>query len=390
MNLLVDCSGTVSLFGTARTYAQRLYDELSSAGFAGDVAIAPNGEAALMLARSHRGVLCAEQADLRTHLASLSTSLLPCELKVHALLRRWGIRTLGGLAALPETGLISRLGQEGLKLQQLARGEASPLLTPQEPEFTLCESLELETPLDDLERLLFALSRLLGEIVAKAVDHAYAVRSLAATLALERGQTHVVRVTPAHPTQNRDALLKLLHLELQAQAPQLEVLAVRLEADPARPQVAQGGLFQSQFPDADRLDLLLTRLRVIAGEQNVGSTDLANSHREDAFTLVAFRPEAAEARRPPVCPLRPALRLLRPPQVVRMRLTDERPHTFFWRGARLKVADAAGPWHASGSWWDRTRFDCDYWDVVTAEPACMLRLQQEHASHAWNVVGLYD
>ncbi len=56
----------------------------------------------------------------------------------------------------------------------------------------------------------------------------------------------------------------------------------------------------------------------------------------------------------------------------------------------IEIVDIAGPWHKSGSWWDGTKFDCDYWDVVTEQPAYMLRLQQEHTSKVWNVSGLYD
>ncbi len=388
--LLIDRSGTGILFGTAQAYADRLAHELRGIGFPCSVATAPNAEAALMLSRSNSGVVSVGQENLRERLATLPTSLLPCEPKTQALLRRWGIRTLGQLAALPEEGLISRLGQSGQRLQQLARGETRHLLTPEEPEFTLAESLELETPLADLEMLLFALSRLLGDIVRKAVDHAYAVRALTATLALHKAQSHVVLVIPATPTQNRDALLKLLNLQLQAHPPESEVFAVRLEAEPAQPQIAQRGLFQAQFPDLDRLDLLMARLRSIVGEQNVGSPELANSHRADAFTISSFLPESSvsggDHRQSP----RPALRVLRPPQSVRVWLVNERPSFFFWRGYRLKVSDAAGPWHASGSWWDRTSFECDYWDVVTAEPPYMLRLEQEHKSHSWNVVGLYD
>ena len=388
--LLIDRSGTGSLFGTAQDYAQRLHCALSENGFESSVATAPNAEAALMLSRSQHGILCVEGNRLRAHLASLPTALLSCEPKTQALLRRWGIRTLGQLAALPETGLISRLGQQGLRLQQLARGEAPHLFTPEAPAFSLSESLELDTPVEDLERLLFALSRLIGEIISKAVDHAYAVRSLTATLALDRAQTHMVRVAPASPTQNRENLLKLLNLELQAHPPQAEVIALRLDADAAQPQFAQRGLFQSQFPDPDRLDLLLARLRSIAGEHNVGSATLSNSHREDAFTLEAFRPELNDSNRDRAIFTRLALRALRPAQSIRVWLANERPNIFFWRGAKFKVADAAGPWHASGSWWDRTSLDSDFWDVVTEEPAYMLRLEQQHSANTWNVVGLYD
>ena len=47
-------------------------------------------------------------------------------------LDRWGVRNLRALAALPEIALSERLGQEGLRLQQLARGAASRTLVPVE------------------------------------------------------------------------------------------------------------------------------------------------------------------------------------------------------------------------------------------------------------------
>lgn len=388
--LLIDRSGTGSLFGTAQSYAGRLHEELTRAGFANTVVTAHNAEAALMLARSRQGVLCVKGGELRQSLTVLPTSLLPCDAKTQAVLQRWGIKTLGQLAQLPEDGLISRLGQRAQRLQQLARGEAQHLLAPEEETFSLSASLELDSPLDDLERLLFALSRLLGDILHKAVEHAYAVRILTTILALDKGQTHSVRVAPANPTQNRDALLKLISLELQAHPPQSEVFAVRLDADPAKPQSAQRGLFQAQFPEPDKLNLLLARLRSIAGEDNVGSPQLANSHRDDAFTMVPFRPELDNGAVKANSTMRPSLRMLRPPQSVRVALSEDRPQSFFWHGARLKIIELAGPWHASGSWWDRSSFDCDYWDVVTERPAYILRLQHEHVSRNWNVVGLYD
>ncbi len=389
-SLLIDCSGTGLLFGTARSYAERLQRELEVVGFPCAVATAPNAEAALILSRSNCGIICVEQEQLRDKLTRLPASLLPCDAKTHAVLQRWGIKTLGQLASLPTTGLISRLGQNGHRLQQLARGEAPRLLAPIEEAFSLTESLQLDFPIDGLQRLSVALAHLLDAILRKAIEHAYAVRTLTATFVLDRAQTHVVHIAPANPSQNRDALLKLLDLELQAHPPQSEVVAIRLEADPAQPQRAQRGLFQSQFPESDKLDLLVARLRSIAGERNVGSPELANSHREDAFVLAPFRPEPAPADREQARPMRSALRTFRPAQSVRVLLANERPGTVFWSGAKLNVADAAGPWRKSGSWWDRSSFDYDYWDVLTAEPAYMLRLQQEHLSHTWKLVGLYD
>jgi len=288
--LLLDSSGTGTLFGTAESYAHKLYSELRAFGLPAGIGMAPNAEAALMLARSGEKIVCADRDRVRGKLARLPVSLLPCQAKTLAVLNRWGIRTLGELATLPETALISRLGQQGRRLQQLARGEADYLLVPEEPEFTLSETTALDSPLELLDSLLFVLSPMLEEILRKAMDRAYALRSVRLTLHLERGEPHIMDIRPATPTQNWEVLLKLLSLELQAHPPQTGIVSVTLEAEPAQPQTSQRGLFQAQFPEPDKLEILLARLRSMAGEGKVGSPRLQNSHGEEAFTLAPFRP----------------------------------------------------------------------------------------------------
>ncbi len=58
--LLLDSSGTGTLFGSAESYAERLYREFRAAGFPAGIGAAPNAEAALMLARSGQKVACAD------------------------------------------------------------------------------------------------------------------------------------------------------------------------------------------------------------------------------------------------------------------------------------------------------------------------------------------
>ncbi len=99
--LLIDSSGTGTLFGSAESYARRLYQELRSAGFPAGIGAAPNAEAALMLARSGEEVVCVDRDSVRGKLARLSVSLLPCEAKTLAVLSRWGIRTLGRTCGSP-------------------------------------------------------------------------------------------------------------------------------------------------------------------------------------------------------------------------------------------------------------------------------------------------
>ncbi len=201
---------------------------------------------------------------------------------------------------------------------------------------------------------------------------------------LERAEPHTIDVRPATPTQNREVLLKLLKLELQARPPQAGIVSVTLEAEPTQPQTAQRGLFQAQFPEPDKLELLLARLRSIVGADNVGSPQLQNSHGTDSFNMAPFRPSLHTGSGESSLSSRIAVRVFRPSLAVRVTCWSNQPRTMFWQGARLAIVSAAGPWHSSGSWWKGRPWDHDLWDVVTVEPLQALRLRQDHASQAWS------
>ena len=388
-SLLLDSTGTETLFGPPEHYARALHQALAPI-FPARVASAPNAEAALLLARSYSGVTCADAHTLRAKLASLPVSALACGKDLLDTFRRWGIRTLGQLADLPEAALISRVGQHGRRLQQLATGTAGHLLVPEAEAFLLHETAVLDGPLTLLDSLLFILSPMLDRLLRQAMERAFALRSVTLTLELEKKAPHQTRVRPAVPTQSHSLLLKLLNLELQAHPPQAGIVSVTLTADPTQPQTAQRGLFQSQFPEPDRLDLLLARLRSIAGENNVGSPALEDSHRLDAFTLAPYRPHILPAAPETVQPARRALQRLRPAPSIRVLLHNDSPLRLFWRGTRLDIASAAGPWHSSGRWWDTLPWDVSEWDAAIAEPPLLLRLTHNRLTTEWSLTGLYD
>lgn len=388
--LLIDCSGMKTLFGSGKEYATRLQRDLKSKGFAAGVALAPNAEAAIMLSRNTNAFILSTANTVAARLAPLPVTALPCEARLKATLMRWGVRTLGQLAKLPDQALVSRLGQQGQHLQLLARGQAEHLLVPEEPIFQLREAVLLDQPVELLESLLFIISPLLEAAIRKAKEHAYALRSVSLVLELERSKSHSIHVRPAIPTQNRDALLKLLNLELQAHPPQWGITSVTLEAEATQPVKAQRGLFQAQFPEPDRLDLLLARLRAIVGDENVGSPLLLNTHQDDAFMIRPFTPSEKTIARHKTNGRGLALRMLRPPQHARVICWGEYPKVLFWNGSRRSIESWAGPWHSSGSWWDEQAWNYDLWDVVLAEPALALRLKNELCSRSWSVVGIYD
>jgi protein ImuB len=112
VSLLIDRTGTETLFGTAEQYARKLKSEFEAANFPCSVATCSNAEASLLLARSHTGVTCIQTHELAKRLAPLPISLLRCDEATLTVFGKWGVRTLGELAALPESSLISRIGQQ--------------------------------------------------------------------------------------------------------------------------------------------------------------------------------------------------------------------------------------------------------------------------------------
>ena len=98
-----------------------------------------------------------------------------------------GFAQLRALAALPEVPVSERLGQQGIRLQKLARGAASRNLRVLEPRLIFAESVELEYPIVLLEPLAFLLNRMLEQVCARLRARALAVQELRLDLELAAG-----------------------------------------------------------------------------------------------------------------------------------------------------------------------------------------------------------
>src|ERR1043166_1209334 len=84
--------------------------------------------------------------------------------EILAVLHKWGIHTLGQLAALDKEELRARLGNEAVRLWERANGTATrPLKFVQPPE-TFPESYEFDHEIETAEPLLFILRRFLEQL----------------------------------------------------------------------------------------------------------------------------------------------------------------------------------------------------------------------------------
>jgi len=162
---------------------------------------------------------------------------------------------------------------------------------------------------------------------------------------------------------------------------------VAISAHPIRTPAGQGGLWQPPAPAPRNLVTVLARLAALVGADNLGSPVLVDSHRSDAFTMLAFSPPSDHAARgdSPQAGQRLALRRMRPARRVEVETVDERPVRV---EARLVIA-SAGPWRASGEWWDREAWARDEWDVVLGDGA-LCRVARDRLAGHWYLDGFYD
>jgi len=393
---VIDIAGTRSLFGPPEVLAQNLLTRVRTLGVTACIAVSSNFHAAVALAKGlspQRAVKVIPAGEERTALATLPLVVLDLTDKQTETFSLWGIHTLGMLAALPEKELIARMGQAGKHLRQLARGEMPHLFQPIEPVFTLEEHIELDTPVELLDSLLFVMNVMLEQLISRATARMLALASLTITLTLEGCATHSRTVRPALPTNDKQLWIKLLHLDLEAHPPSAAILALTLAAEPGSTSKVQLGLFSPQLPEPSRLDVTLARIRVIVGEENVGRAVLDDTHRPEGFHLEPFVvPSTRSSELTPIS-LPSVIRQLRPSAAVSVTLQSDRPKAFVFRERRYRVERAYGPWLTTGEWWNSTLWECEQWDLIarTQDGATLCCcLIHDLMLKQWQLVALYD
>ncbi len=87
--------------------------------------------------------------------------------QILAVLHKWGIHTLGQLAALDKEELAARLGPESVRLWERANGQSDRLLKFVQPPESFDESFEFEHEIETAEPLLFMLRRFLEQLALR-------------------------------------------------------------------------------------------------------------------------------------------------------------------------------------------------------------------------------
>jgi protein ImuB len=389
---VLDIAGTERLFGPPRMLAERLRNALKAAGFRASIAVSTNFHVARLLAAASRGITVIPAGEEAQAIANLPVNLLEIPEDHAETLAMWGIRTLGELAALPPVDLIARLGQDALHWSNLALGVHEHAFQPIEAAFSLREFCEFETPVEQVDSLLFMGARMIDSLAARASARAMSLASVAVDLALEGGRAHRLMLRPALPSIDCKFLLKLMQLEIAANPPPAAVVSLTLTAEAGQSAKVQLGLFAPQTPEPSRLDVTIARLKALAGEDRVGSPVLEDTHRAGSFHMSSFAAQNSPADEPAGGP-RMALRRLRPPLAVRVALRAGQPAIFHDGRQSYKIAASFGPWRSSGCWWSVDGWDSDEWDVLaqangSTPVACLLVMDRD--KNEWRLEAFYD
>lgn len=421
--LLLDLAGLEPLFGPPQKMAQELARRVRELGMDARIAVASNPDAAVHAARGFAGVTFIPPGREAEHLGPLPLETLfpdpraPAAQQLLETFDRWGLRSFRDLAALPTVALSERLGAEGLRLQALARGVAARPLVPLEEPLEFEEALELEHPVALLEPLAFLLNRMLERLCARLAARALALNELTLTCELETIADRRLQIAESHgsqsansaiynpqssihrrtlrfplPTRDAKTLLKLLHLDLEAHPPGAPVVKITLAAVSAKPRPPQGGLFAPRTPPPEKLELTLARLAGVVGEEQVGSAELEDTHRPDAFRMGKFGREIQNAKFKMQNAKKLSLRRFRPPRRAQVETRAGRPAALRFGAVRGRVVELAGPWRTSGEWWTGEGWARDEWDVALAEKGgvALYRIYRDLESGAWFVEGSYD
>jgi protein ImuB len=398
--VFLELDGLEALFPTARGLLTALESRAREVGLDPiRLGVGPTRTIAGLAARWREGGRVVE-GDARAFLAPLPLDLLEPDDELAERLQRWGVRTLGELAALPGGGLGARLGEAGVELARRARGADLEPFRPAPARQHFEESAECGWAVDDLEALAFPLRGVLERLVRRLRLRGLAVRRVWLELGLEDGGTRAREIDLAAPTLETSVLLGLVRLALEREPPPAPVERVRALATPGGVESAQLDLFLPPLPAPAELAMTVARIESLVGSGGVASPGVRDTHLPDALAATAFRfADVGGARRaagstPPELAARACMaqRALRPPRSARVQTgTSGRPTQISFDSDRAggKVLEAAGPWRFFGEWWGDAPFARDYWDVQLSDGG-VYRLYHDLAHGGWFVDGIYD
>ena len=358
--------------------------------------------------------------------------------EIIAILHKWGIRTLGRLAALDKEQLGARLGPEAVRMWERANGQSNRMLKLIRPPESFEESFEFEHEIETAEPLLFMLRRFLEQLAVRLSAIYLVAKELTLRITFSKSRQDEPAVAGKQvyervfkipqPTNDVDLLFRMLQTHLENFRSEHPIVAVALSAEPIKPAREQFGLFETTLRNPHQLSETLARLTALLGSDRIGTPILEETHRPDAFRMepfgsTGFQSATGRTRRGepvgqagvPACkrngrlaaaspfrgrqdvplphsqdgcaPLRAALRRFRPPVTASILRDENKPAHVCSVEIQGKIVEQRGPYLLSGNWWSEKSWARAEWDVQLGAG----ELVRCHESEGiWKVDGVYD
>ena len=324
--------------------------------------------------------------------------------EIFAILHKWGIHTLGHLAALDKQELGTRLGPEAVCMWERANGRSNRVLKLVRPPESFEESFEFEHEIETAEPLLFMLRRFLEQLAVRLGAIYLVAKELTLRITFGNKQTYERVFKIPQPTNDVDLLFRMLQTHLENFRSEHPIVAVALNVQPIKPAKEQFGLFEITLRNPHQLSETLARLIALLGADRVGTPVLEETHQPDAFRVEPFAwavasdsSTGASAKEDvpsgqPSHALRTAhstaaLRRFRP--AVSASLLLDKDTLAHVRSAEIsgKVINQRGPYLISGNWWDEKSWARAEWDVQLQDGE-LIRAHESQGT--WKVDGIYD
>ncbi len=398
----VEIDGLERLFGSDAAIGHRLARLTARVGLPARVGVADSRVAARVAARRATARVTRDPAWRRstvarhrpTRRAGTSDDLL-------ATLARWGLTTLGELAALPREGLADRLGAAGLRAHDLAHGRDLDPVPPVHAAAVLGRSAgprlgDRRRSPPSRSRWRWCWTRLTARLAAARL----AADALSLRLGLASGGEDDRLVPLAYPLREPGPMLALLRLSLEAHPPPAPVTRIALSASAVALRPAPRELWEPAGPAPRDLEdgagapghpgptpeRRLPRHHRFAppGCLRAGAVRPAGRGALDAGTRFHHPPLRSRSRR-----LRPPRRIEVEPTAPPRRRPAPRAAIRLDGRAPVRVVTCAGPWRVTGEWWDAHPWSRDEWDVELAD-GLVCRLARDRIQGHWYLDGVYD
>jgi protein ImuB len=310
--------------------------------------------------------------------------------EIFAILHKWGIHTLGQLAALDKQQLGARLGPEAVRMWERANGQSRRVLKLVRPPELFEESFEFEHEIETAQPLLFMLRRFLDQLALRLSAIYLVAKELTLRITFANKQVYERIFTIPQPTNDADLLFRMLQTHLENFRSEHPIVAVALNAQPIKPVREQFGLFEATLRNPHQLSETLARLIALLGADRVGTPVLEETHQPDAFRMESFSWEvgAIDLNRPQrTAFLKLVLRRFRPAVSASVLVDGDTPAHL--RSAEIcgKVIEQRGPYLISGNWWGEKSWARAEWDLQT-ENGELVRAHE--ADGSWKIDGVYD